>query len=146
MIEQIETDYKAALKNKETLKVTVLRTIKANIKLKEIDKKDKLTEEELVMVVSKEIKQRKDSIEEFTKANRMDLVEKEEAELNILTAYMPTQLTSEELDKIIDEVFGKVNPTSSKEIGMIMKEITPLVKGKTDMKELMNIIKNRLDN
>lgn len=144
MLEKLDNDYKEALRNKESLKVTVLRTIKANIKLRAIDKKTDLTEEEITEVISKEIKQRKDSITEFTKASRMDLVTKEQEELDLLMIYMPKQLTSEELDKIIEEVFTKVNPTSSKEIGQVMKEITPLVKGKTDMKLLMDIIKNKL--
>lgn len=143
MLEKLDNDYKIAFKNKEMVKVTVLRTIKSNIKLKAIDKKRDLEEEEIIEVITKEIKQRKDSINEYTKASRFDLVTKEQEELDILNEYLPKQLTACELDEIITSVFNKVNPTSSKEIGLVMKEITPLVKGKTDMKELMDIIKNK---
>lgn len=144
MKDRLNVEYKEALLNKDSNKVMILRTIKSNVKLREIDKKSELTEEEIIEVVSKEIKQRKDSINEFSKANRMDLVDKEQAELDILMAYMPVQLRKEELDVIIEEVFSNVNPTSTKDIGNVMKEITPLVKGKTDMKELMDIIKCKL--
>lgn len=144
MIERLDNDYKDSLKAKDSLKVMVLRTIKSNIKLKTLDKKSDLTEEEITDIIGKEIKQRKDSITEFNKANRLDLVEKEQNELNILMEYMPTQLSEEELNEIISKVFDLVNPTSSKDIGNVMKEITPLVKGKTDMKVLMEIIKGKL--
>lgn len=145
MIEKLENDYKVALKSKDSLKVMVLRTVKSNLKLKALDKKSELNDEEITEVISKEIKQRKDSIVEFNKANRTDLVEKEQKELDILINYMPVQLTDNELGGIISEVFLKIKPSSSKDIGLIMKEITPLVKGKTDMKELMEIIKSKLN-
>ena len=103
-----------------------------------------MNEELLIDVVSKQIKMRNDSLEEFKKGSREDLVKQTEDEIKILNEFLPEQLTEEEIDKIIDEVFAKVNPSSPKEMGLVMKEVTPLLKGKADMKEVSNKIKNRL--
>ena len=89
---------------------------------------------------------RNDSIKEFEKANRTDLVEQNQKEIAILNTYMPEQLSDEEVNKIIDEAFAKLNPTSSKDMGIIMKEISPKVKGKADMGKVNSIIKDKLAN
>ena len=87
---------------------------------------------------------RKDSIEEFSRANRDDLVNQYQQEIEVLMTYMPEQLTLEDVTKIIDEVIAKINPTSQKQMGIIMKEVTPKVKGKFDMGEVSKIIKEKL--
>ena len=145
MREKILNDLLEAMKsqNKETL--LVIRSIKSAMQLEEINLKRNLNDDEVISVISKQIKTRKDSIVEFEKGNRQDLVDATNREIDILMKYLPEQLTSEELNKIIDEVFNKVNPTSSKDMGKIMSEITPLVKGKADMKEVSNLIKQRLN-
>ena len=89
---------------------------------------------------------RNDSIEEFKKANREDLIEQNEKEIAILKTYMPEQLSLEEINKIIDEAFNTVNPTSSKDMGLIMKEVSPKLKGRADMGKVNMIIKDKLAN
>ena len=142
--DKIMNDLKEAMKNKDSFKLSVIRMVKGAIQLEKINKKRDLTDEEVIDVISKQIKLRKDSINEFTKAGRNDLVENTQKEVEILNEYMPEQLSSEEVNKIIDEAFLKLNPTSSKDMGLIIKEISPKVKGRTDMGEVSKIIKDKL--
>ena len=100
----------------------------------------------VITVLTRGIKTRRESIEEFKKGNRNDLIEKTNNEITLLQEYLPKQLDKEEIEKIIDDVFTKVNPTTEKDMGLIMREITPLVKGKADMKEVSSLIKERLSN
>lgn len=144
MREQILNDLVAAMKNQDKEKLLVMRSIKSAIQLEEINLKRNLNDDEVIGIISKQIKTRKESIVEFEKGNRQDLIEATQKEINILTEYLPEQLTEEELNKIIDEVFEQVKPTSPKDMGKIMSTITPLVKGKADMKEVSNLIKNKL--
>ena len=144
MREKILNDLIVAMKNQDKETLLVIRSVKSAMQLEEINLKRNLNDDEVIGVISKQIKTRKDSIVEFEKGNRQDLIEATQKEIDILTKYLPEQLTSEELDKIIDDVFKQVNPTSSKDMGKIMSTITPLVKGKADMKEVSNRIKNKL--
>ena len=146
MFDRIQKDYIEAFKAKNTLKKDVLGLLKGAILNAKIDKKEDLTDEEITNLVEKQVKLRKDSIEEYKKAGKMDTVDTLNEEISILMEYMPEQLSVEEVNKIIDDVFNKVNPTSQKEMGLIMKEVKPLLKGKADMKEVSNIIKDRLSN
>lgn len=146
LLEQLNKDMIEAMKNKDSFKLGVIRMAKGAIQLEGINKKKELTDEDVVSVISKQIKMRNDSISEFTKANRMDLVEQNKKEVEILSKYMPEQLSLEEVNKILDEAFTKINPTSSKDIGLIMKEISPKLKGKADMGEVNALIKARLAN
>lgn len=143
--ERINEDIKNAMKNKETFKLGVIRSIKGGIQLAKIEAKHELTDEEVIDVISKQIKMRKDSIEEFTKAGRDDLAKQYQDEIEILNQYMPEQLTSEEVNKIIEEAFSETNPTSMKDMGKIMKNVTPKVKGRFDMGEVSKIIKEKLN-
>ena len=144
MFDKIQSDYIAAFKAKETIKKDVLGLLKGAILNAKIDKKDDLTDEEIINLVEKQIKLRKDSKEEYIKANKMDVVEQLDQEISVLMEYMPEQLSIEEINKIIDDAFDVVKPTSQKEMGLIMKEVTPKLKGKADMKEVSNIIKDKL--
>lgn len=142
--DRIMNDLKEAMKNKDSFKLSVIRMVKGAIQLEKINKKRDLNDEEVIDVISKQIKLRKDSINEFAKAGRNDLVENTQKEVEILNEYMPEQLSSEEVNKIIDEAFAKINPTSSKDMGLIIKEVSPKVKGRTDMGEVSKIIKDKL--
>lgn len=144
MFDKIQKDYITAFKEKNTIKKDVLGLLKGAILNAKIDKKEDLTEDEILSLIEKQIKLRKDSMEEYKKANKMDVVETLKLEISYLMEYMPEQLSKEEINKIIDDVFNKVNPTSQKEMGLIMKEVTPLLKGKADMKEVSTIIKEKL--
>ena len=142
--DRIMNDLKEAMKNKDSFKLSVIRMVKGAIQLEKINKKRDLNDEEVIDVISKQIKLRKDSINEFEKAGRNDLADTTKKEVEVLNEYMPEQLSSEEVNKIIDEAFAKVNPTSQKDMGLIMKEVTPKLKGRADMKQVSEIIKSKL--
>lgn len=146
MYETLKKAIVDAMKEKDTLKVQTLRGIKGEIDLEHINKKVEITDELVIDVISHQIKTRKESISEFEKGNRTDLIEKTNIEIELLSKYLPEQLSHDELMNLIDSVFVKVNPTSGKDMGLIMKELTPLVKGKCDMKEVSLIIKDKLSN
>jgi len=146
LLEQLNKDMVVSMKNKDSFSLGVIRMAKGAIQLEAINKKKELTDEEVVAVISKQIKIRNDSITEFTKAERFDLVEQNKKEIEILSKYMPEQLSLEEVNKIIDEAFAKLNPTSNKEMGLIMKEVSPKLKGKADMGQVNTIIKEKLMN
>lgn len=144
MIEKLKKDMVEAMKNKEKDRLTVIRMVKASMDQEHIDRKREINDDLLIDVVNKQIKMRKDSIVEFEKGNRTDLVEKTQSEIDILMAYLPEQLSSEEVIKVIDEVFEEVKPESQKDMGKVMKEATARLKGKADMKEVSNIIREKL--
>ena len=146
LVEKINEDMKVAMKSQDKEKLSVIRMIKSAVQLAKIELKHELSDEEVVDVVAKQIKMRKDSIAEFSKAGRDDLVEQNQKEVDILNTYMPEQLSLEEVTKIIDEVFASVNPTFPKQMGLIMKEVNPKVRGKFDMGEVSKIIKDKLSN
>lgn len=146
LIDNMGKDIVTAMKEKDQLKLSVLRMVKGAIQLENINNKKELNDDLFIDVVSKQIKQRNESLEEFKKANRSDLADKTQQEIDILKTYLPEQMSGEEIEKIINDVFSKVNPTSEKDMGLIMKEVTPLVKGKADMKEVSSIIKSKLSN
>jgi len=146
LLDTINNDMKNYMKEKDSFSLGVVRMVKGAIQLESINKKKELTDEEIISVISKQIKMRKDSIVEFEKGNRQDLVEQNKKEIEILNKYMPEQLSMDEINKIIDEAFLLIKPTSSKEQGLIMKEITPKLKGRADMSLVSGIIKDRLNN
>ncbi len=146
MREQILEDLKSAMKNQDKEALAVIRGIKGAMQLEEIAKKHELNDEEVIDVIVKQIKMRKESIEGFEKGNREDLKNQALREIEILNRYMPEQLSLDEVNNIIEETFNLVNPTSLADMGKIMREVTPKVKGKYDMKEVSNIIKNKLSN
>ena len=144
MVEQLEKDMIEAMKNHEKERLTVIRTVKAGLKQEQIDHKKEINDDLLVEVVSRQIKMRKESIAEFEKGGRQDLVDQTKAELDILMNYMPEQLSEEEVLKVIDEIFAEVKPESQKDMGRVMKEANAKLKGKADMKTVSNIIKEKL--
>lgn len=146
LVEKINEDMKLAMKSQDKETLGVIRMVKSAVQLAKIELKHDLTDEEVVDVVSKQIKMRKDSIAEFSKASRDDLVAQYQSEIDILNKYMPEQLSLEEVEKIIDEAFNTINPTSQKQMGLIMKEVNPKLRGKFDMGEVSKIIKDRLSN
>ena len=146
LVERINEDMKTAMKSQDKDTLKVVRMIKSAVQLAKIELKHELSDEEVVDVVAKQIKMRKDSIAEFTKASRNDLAEEYSREIDILNKYMPEQLTKEEVETIIDEAFNLINPTSQKQMGLIMKEVNPKLRGKYDMGEVSKLIKDKLSN
>ena len=143
MRNQILEDLKVAMKNQDKERLAVIRMVKGAIQMSELNKKHELSDEEVIDVISKEIKSRKDSINEFKKGGREDLIQKTQAEIEILSEYLPKQLTEEELNEIIDKIFNEVKPETSKDMGKIMKELKPLVNGKADMGLVSKIVKEK---
>lgn len=144
MREKIMQDIVTAMKSKDKDVLTVLRMVKGAVQLEEINTKRELNDEEMITVISRQIKTRKESIGEFEKGNRTDLIEKTQQEIDILSKYLPEQLSEEEVNKIIDEVFKTVNPTGPSDMGKIMGMLTPKVKGRADMGEVSKKVKAKL--
>lgn len=145
MLERITNDIKEAMKSKDTLKLQTLRMLKGSIDLERINKKlDNVSDDDIVVIIGKQIKTRKESIAEFEKGNRQDLIDKTNDEIKILEAYMPEQLSEEEIINIINEIITSVNATSIKDMGSVMKEASAKLKGKADMSLVSQIIKNKL--
>lgn len=142
--ERINNDLKEAMKSKDSFRLSVIRMVKGAMQLAKPNPREELTDDDVITVISKQIKMRNDSIKEFEAAGRSDLVEQNKKEIEILNTYMPKQLSEEELTEIIDKVFDEVKPTSQKDMGLIMKNISPLVKGKADMSLVNKLVKERL--
>ena len=128
--------------NKERL--NVLRMVKAAVDLEHIDKKVEINDELVLSVVLKQVKMRDDSIEQYSKTSRSDLVEKETMELNILKEFLPKPLTDSEVDELISEAIDEIKPEGMKDMGKVMGYLSPKVKGRTDQKALSIKIKERL--
>lgn len=146
MKNKILEDLKLAMKAQDKEKLSVVRMVKGAIQMEELNKKHELNDDEVIAIISKQIKSRKEAIVEFEKANRNDLVEQNKKEIGILNTYMPEQLSEEEVNKIIDETFAKINPTSERDMGKIIGSISPLLKGKADMGNVSKIVKEKLSN
>lgn len=144
MRQTILNDLVAAMKSQDKETLSVLRGIKGAMQLEEINVKHELNDDEMITILSRQIKQRKESIEEFKKGNRQDLVDATEAEIKIISKYLPEQLSEEEVDKVIDDAFNKVNPQGPSDMGKIMGIVSPLLKGKADMGQVSRKIKERL--
>jgi len=133
LLERLNNDMKQAMKNKEKDKLTTIRMIKASLQneaiklgIKELSEEDELT------ILSREVKQRKDSLHEFDKAGRTDLVDKLRAELAVVELYLPKQLSEEELAEIVKETISEIGAKSKADMGKVMAAIMPKVKGKSD--------------
>ena len=146
MREKILNDLKEAMKNQEKTKLSVIRMVKGAMQMEELNLKRPLTDEEVVMVISKQIKTRKESIVEFEKGNRQDLIDQTNAEIEILNTYMPEQLSEEEVLKIIEEAFDEVNPKAPSDMGKIMGLVSPKLRGRADMSYVSKTIKEKLSN
>lgn len=146
MRNKLLADLVTAMKNQDKVTLSVLRMVKGAIQLEEINVKHELSDEEFIGVVSKQIKTRKESITEFDKAGRTDLIEQTNKEIEILNKYMPEQLSEEEVLKIIDEAFDTIKPNTQSDMGKLMGFVTPKLKGKADMSFVSKTIKERLSN
>lgn len=144
MREKILSDLVTAMKNQDKETLAVLRMVKGAMQLEEINVKHELTDDEVLTVLVKQIKTRKESIVEFEKGNRTDLIEATNKEIEILNKYMPEQLSDDEVAAIIDEAFIEIKPESNKDMGKIMAYVNPKLKGKTDMGKVSQIIKSKL--
>jgi gatB/yqey domain protein len=134
LMEQLTADMKEAMKQGEKERLSVIRLVRGAVRQAEIDGKKTLTDDEVLGVIGKEVKMRRDSIEEFERGGRADLVEKTQAEIAVLMPYLPEQLSADEIKKIVEEVISSVGAASSKDMGKVMGALMPRVKGRADGK------------
>ena len=143
MNSKIAEDLKLAMKSGDKFKLSVLRMLKSALQLDSISKKHELNDDEVMSVIKKQVKTRKDSIEEFKKYGKDEEVTKLEQEIEILNAYLPEEMTEEEISKVIDEIFNELNPTSMKDMGRVMKELNSKITN-ADMSLVSKMVKERL--
>lgn len=135
---------KESMKNKDKNRLTTIRMAMSAIKQKQIDEKIEITDEVVIAVITKMIKQRQDSYEQYIKADRAELAEGEKREIEILTQYMPKQLSDEEVVAIVQKAIESVGATSMKEMGKIMASVKKELAGRTDMSKVSAIVKSNL--
>lgn len=145
MYEKINEDLKNAMKSKDTFKLSVLRMLKSALQLEQISKKHELDDNEIAAVLKKQVKVRKDSLEEYKKYNKTDEVANLEEEISVLSAYLPKELSEEEVEKIILSAIDEVKPTSMKDMGLVMKKVGELLVGKNaDMSLVSKLVKEKI--
>jgi hypothetical protein len=142
--EKLMEDLKASMRNKDKIRKNAVTMIRAAIKQREVDGRVELEEDDVIDIIVKQVKQKKDSIENFKAGNREDLVTLTEEEIAILNEYLPRQLTEEELEEVVIEAIKKTGAQSKKDIGKLMAEIMPRVKGKAEGKHVNEIIMRHL--
>jgi uncharacterized protein YqeY len=142
--ERISDDMKAAMKSGDKLKLNAVRMLHAAVRKKEIDDRVELDDAAVIKIIGSLVKQRQDSIEQFTTGNRQDLVDKETSELKLLQAYLPAQMSQDELVKIIEQSIQEAGAKTQKEMGNVMKVLMPKIAGKADGKLVNQLVRERL--
>ena len=143
--EKLMSDMKEAMRAKDSVRLDAIRFLQSAIKYKEVEvRPNAITNDDVLGVIKKLVKQRKESIEQFSAANRQDLVDKEALELKVLEAYLPAQMSSEQIAAIVAEVIQKTGAKAIKEMGMVMKELMAKTAGAADNKTVSEIIKQKL--
>ena len=144
LIIKIQDDVKAAMRSKDKERLATLRLITAAIKQKEVDERIELDDADILAVLEKMLKQRKDSIEQFGKAGRDDLIAKEESEVVVIQEYMPEQMSEAEIAAIVDAAVASTGAESMKDMGKVMGQVKPQVAGKADMGLVSKLVKDKL--
>ncbi|AJI55238.1 yqey-like family protein [Francisella philomiragia] len=144
IFDQLTLDMKESMKNKDKNRLTTIRMAMSAIKQKQIDEKVEITDEVVIAVITKMIKQRQDSFTQYMQADRAELAEGEKKEIEILTKYMPKQLSDEEVVTIVQKAIESVGATSMKEMGKIMASVKKELAGRTDMSKVSAIVKSNL--
>ena len=145
MKDRIAKDIVTAMKEKDKVTLETLRMVKGAIQMEEIKAKKELTDDDIALVIGKQIKTRKESIEEFKKGNREDLISKTTEEIKVLEKYMPEQLSTEEIDAIVTRAISELGASISSDMGKVMGKVTPLLKGKADMGLVSKLVKDELN-
>jgi uncharacterized protein YqeY len=141
---RLNEDMKQAMKNQDKFRLSVIRMVRSSIKNSEIELRRPLDDDEVLEVLIREIKQRRDSLQEFEKANRSDLADNLKIEIEILTVYLPQQLTEEELKEIVQQTIQEVGVSSKAEMGKLMGALMPKVKGRADGKLVNQLVQQHL--
>ena len=144
LFDKINADLVTAMKARDEASTSALRMLKSALKYKEVDLKRELKDEEVVEVLSKQAKQRKESIEGFEKGGRAEMVAKEKAELALIEKYLPASLSDEELAKMVEEAIKSSGAAGPKDMGKVMGVLTPKVKGRADMGKVSGLVKGKL--
>ena len=144
MFEKITKDLTEAMKAKDTFRTSVLRMLKSALKNEEINKKSPLTDDEVLAIIKKQVKTRKDSMNEYASYNRMDLADSLQKEIDILNEYLPEELSDEELEKIVKETITKVKAEIIKQMGMVIKTISSEYGARCDMAKVSKLVKEKL--
>lgn len=145
LLEQLNQDMKYAMKHKDKARLNVIRMIKTSLQHEVIERQNsQLSEDEELTILSRELKQRNDSLQEFKSAGRQDLVEKLETEIQILQEYMPNQLSDDELEAIVQSTVQEVNAKSKSDMGKVMSAIMPKIKGKADGSKVNKLVQKHL--
>lgn len=142
--ERLMEDLKSSMKNKDKVRKNVITMVRSAIKQREVDERIELEDEDIINIISKQVKQKRDAIEDFEKGNRQDLVDLTQQEINILMEYLPKQLTEDELEEIVKKSIEKVGATTIKDIGKVMSDVLPKVKGKADGSMVNKIVRRYL--
>ncbi|GEL07276.1 GatB/YqeY domain-containing protein [Salisediminibacterium halotolerans] len=144
MLERLQEDMKNAMRNKEKERLTVIRSLKSALQNEAIHQGRELSEEEELTVLNREMKQRKESLHEFIQAGRTDLADKTRQEIDIIEVYLPSQLSEEELDVIVQETIAETGAASKADMGKVMSAIMPKVKGRADGSEVKKRVEQAL--
>jgi uncharacterized protein YqeY len=143
--ERITSDMTAAMKSKEAARLSTLRMVKAAVQNREIEKGDALTDEELTKLLQSLVKQRRDSVEQYEKAGRAELAEKERAEIAVIEEYLPRAATREEIERAVEEAVAETGASSSKEMGAVMKAALARLAGRNaDGRTVSEVVKQKL--
>jgi len=143
MFEQINEDLKTSLKNGDKFRLSVLRMLKSALQLEAINKKSELVDDDVITVLKRQLKQRNDSLSEYEKLGKEDTALQLKKEIEIINEYLPEEASIEDINRVIEEAFGIINPTSMKDMGSIMKYVTEHLKN-ADMTKVSKNVKERL--
>ena len=143
--EDLMADLKAAMKAKDKTRKDTITMVRAAIKQKEVDEKKDLSDDEVLSIISKQAKEKKDSIEDFAKGGRQDLIDATKAEMDILYGYLPKQLSEDELRDLVAETISRLDIHDKKDMGKVMKDLMPKVKGRADGKTINRLAQELLE-
>ena len=137
-------DLKTSMKKKDTIRKNTITMVRAAVKQIQVDERREVSDEEIIEIISKQLKEKRLAIEDFKKGNRDDLVDLTNKEIDILLDYLPKQLTEDEVEEVVEDTIKEVEASSMKDIGLVMKTVMPKVKGKTDGNIVSKIVKEKL--
>ncbi|ACO04575.1 MAG TPA: GatB/YqeY domain-containing protein [Persephonella sp.] len=144
LLKKLQDEMKAAMKSGDKEKLSTIRMLISEIKKVQIDQKKELSDDEIIAVIQRYAKQRKESIKQYREAGREDLAQKEEKELQIVQQFLPQPLTEEEIEKIVEETIKELNASSMKDMGKVMKAVMEKVKGRAEGAVVSSIVKSKL--
>jgi uncharacterized protein YqeY len=142
--DQLNESMKTAMKARDALRLSAVRMVLSMVKNREIDQKKDLNDQDVIEVITTLVKQRRESIRMYLEGNRPDLVEKEEAELEILLGFLPAQLSTAEIEALVDRIISETGAQGARDMGRVMKALTPLTAGKADGKSVSDTVRQKL--